>query len=117
MSKIDDVARGLLIDAFITYAAICREKGYDQTALSVWSLECERLAFRTNGTGFGKSDYTADAVMFSILGDASKDEHVETLIEERRGLIRDTMREEMANLEAASSSPEDAEGIRDERQG
>lgn len=117
MSRIEDVARGLLVDAFITYAAICREKGYDQSALTVWSLECERLAFRTNGTYFGKADDTADAVMFSVLGGETENEHVESLIEERRGLIRDTMREEMADLEAASPPAEDVEGIRDREQG
>jgi hypothetical protein len=115
MSKIEDVARGLLVDAFITYAAICREKGHTgEHAFDSWSEALSGMIGRINNT-VQREGVIADAV----LGDdvSRDDEHVEMLIEERRGLIRDTMREEMAELETASPSPEDVEGIRDERQG
>ena len=115
MSKIDDVARGLLIDAFITYAAICREKGYTgEHAFDSWTDALSGMIDRVNNT-VQREGIIADAV----LGDdvSNDDEHVEALIEERRGLIRDTMREEMADLETASPPAEDAEGIRDGEQG
>lgn len=111
MSRIEDVARGLLVDAFITYAAVCREKGYNgeeatqsarARALFAWNSQLSEMREGIE-SHMGIPD--------------SYPEHVETLIEERRGLIRDTMREEMADLEAASPPSEDAEGIRDERQG
>ena len=111
MSKIDDVARGLLIDAFITYAAICREKGYDAEAFPVW-----REAVRGMFSHVNVESTRELAIADALLGE-SDDEHVEALIEERRGLIRDTMREEMADLEAASPPAEDTEGIRDGEQG
>lgn len=114
MSKIDDVARGLLIDAFITYAAICKEKGYGVVAHHIWKQALgDMLEDLTLST-------TREAqIAESLLGEFGtvEDDHVFALIEERRGLIRDTMREEMADLEAASPSPEDTEGIRDREQG
>jgi hypothetical protein len=113
MSKIDDVARGLLIDAFITYVAICREKGYGTEGILAWSDELANMKERVTFVGPTREMQIASA----LDGRPVEDEYVESLIEERRGLIRDTMREEMADLETAGPSPEDVEGISDERQG
>lgn len=102
MSKIDDVARGLLIDAFITFVAVGQEKGYDSmTLLDVWD---EALTFAHDR----EDEPGRDGVY---------DEEIGPMIDERRGLIRDIMREELADLEAASPSAEDTEGIRDGEQG
>jgi hypothetical protein len=114
MSKIEDVARGLLVDSFITYAAICKEKGYEgDEPFDEWCEALNEMVKKMNSALESREGKIAD----SLLGERVDDEHVVILIDERRGLIRDTMREEMADLEAASPSAEDAEGIRDERQG
>lgn len=112
MTTLADVARGLLVDAFITYTAICKEKEYTGgDAVLTWDDAIEEMSERI---GFPDTSSRSSEIVRALYGDRGTiDEHVETLIEERRGLIRDTMREELDELEDASPPAEDTEGIRD----
>lgn len=115
--KIEDVARGLLVDAFITFAAVCKEKGYGAQGHVTWRQALEAMSYSVDRLGTREHEIS-DVILSSVPGvELALDEQVEAMIEERRGLLQDTMREEMDELEAASSPAENVEGIRDAREG
>jgi hypothetical protein len=111
-SKRIDVARGLLLDAFVSYVAICREKNYNgKNSFDSWREALDELQRNMFMDG------SKEERLMNALTEGDDANILDVMIEERRGLIRDTMREEMEDLEAASPSSEDAEGIRDREQG
>jgi hypothetical protein len=110
-TNISQVARGLLVDGLITYAAILRERGYTgdlgRIALASWGAECHEMYLRVVELEFLKDKDTPrendmDSTICGLLGE-SPDEHVEALIEERRGLLQDEMEEQLADI----ARPED----------
>jgi hypothetical protein len=110
-TNVQQVARGLIVDSLITYAAILRERGYSgmsaQLALAAWGEECHEMYLRVVKLAFLKEkdkvrDNDMDNTIVALLSE-SPDEHVEALIEERRGLLQDEMEEQLADI----ASPED----------
>ena len=125
------VARGLLVDALITFVAVAREKDIDfDVAFDAWSAACLEMHTRCatlldplatvallEGDNKSRAE-NAEALLKTLFeGDEINeaiDEHVEALIEERRGLIRDTMREELAALADPDSSARDRADVQRE---
>lgn len=105
-SSLETVARGVLIDALITYVAICKEKGYDGDplvrALHSWREMCHEHVLNIDNSG---PSNLREGKLFDLLvgDDIADDEHLEVLIAERRGLIRDSMRAELEALDDADA--------------
>lgn len=114
-TNLASVARGLLADGLISYIAIIREKGYEARgleALGVWADTCREMSRRAMEFGMLGSvqpDNQVDALLLSLNNhpDDDPDDHLEVLIEERRGLIRETMRQELDDIEDAGLSQSD----------
>lgn len=117
-SSLEKVARGLLIDALITYVAICQERGYDSDprslVVSSWRDACHEHV--KNIDDGGPSEKREGKLFDAMIGGGHDDEHLEILINERRGLIRDMMRaelEEITHADASAPPPDSGEVSRE----